>query len=245
MIRYFQNTREITYMLIYLMALDTEEERIKFVRLYEDYRNRMHYTASILLKSEIEAEDIVHDTFLTLTDYLDRIDEKDSVGTWNYIVTILKNKCYNFLKRNKRIELTEDEEVFEQPVEMYNLLENQLIKEEAEEFLNTLIKGLKYPYREVIYAILEKERDDNCILNCLYGKYSFGERAVLDEILNYIKNTDYHIRCSVLSIIELILEEESCTKECKRKIKITLTELLKREKANAVKEQAEEIMRWL
>lgn len=86
-------------MLIYLMALDTEEERIKFVRLYEDYRNRMHYTASILLKSEIEAEDIVHDTFLTLTDYLDRIDEKDSVGTWNYIVTILKNKCYNFLKQ--------------------------------------------------------------------------------------------------------------------------------------------------
>ena len=57
-------------MLIYLMVLDTEEERIKFVRLYEEYRNRMHYTASILLKSEIEAEDIVHDTFLTLTDYL-------------------------------------------------------------------------------------------------------------------------------------------------------------------------------
>ena len=55
------------------------------------------------------------------------------------------------MKRNKRIELTEDEEVFEQPVEMYNLLENQLLKEEAGEFLNTLIKGLKYPYREVIY----------------------------------------------------------------------------------------------
>ena len=48
-------------MLIYLMALDTEEERIKFVRLYDEYRNRMHYTASILLKSEIEAENIVHD----------------------------------------------------------------------------------------------------------------------------------------------------------------------------------------
>lgn len=64
MIRYFQNTREITYMLTYLMALDTEEERIKFVRLYEDYRNRMHYTASILLKSEIEAEDIVMILFL-------------------------------------------------------------------------------------------------------------------------------------------------------------------------------------
>lgn len=93
--------------------------------------------------------------------------------------------------------------------------------------------------------ILEKERDNNCILNCLYGKYSFGEKNVLDKILNYIENTDYHIRCSVLSIIQLILEDENCTEECKRKIKTTLTELLKREKTNAVKEQAEEIMRWL
>ena len=43
-------------------------------------------------------------------------------------------------------------------------------------------------------AILEKESNNNCILNCLYGKYSFGEKNVLNEILNYIKNTDYHIR---------------------------------------------------
>ena len=94
-------------------------------------------------------------------------------------------------------------------------------------------------------GILEKEKDDYCILNCLYGKYSFGEKNVLNEILNYIKNTDYHIRCSVLAIIQLILEDEDCTEECKRKIKITLTELLKKEKINAVKEQAEEVMRWL
>lgn len=93
--------------------------------------------------------------------------------------------------------------------------------------------------------ILEKESDDNCILNCLYGKYSFREKFVLDKILDYLANADYHIRCSVLSIIGLILEEENYTEECKRKIKTILTELLKREKTNAAKEQAEEIMRWL
>lgn len=94
-------------------------------------------------------------------------------------------------------------------------------------------------------AILEKESNNNCILNCLYGKYSFGEKNVLNEIFNYIKNTDYHIRYSVLAIIQLILEDENYTEECKRKIKITLTELLKKEKINPVKEQAEEVMRWL
>ena len=42
----------------------------------------MHYTANMILKDELNAEDMVHDTFLTLTDYLDRINEEDSVGTW-------------------------------------------------------------------------------------------------------------------------------------------------------------------
>ena len=64
------------------MSLDTEEERIKFVKIYDTYRNRMHYTANMILKDELNAEDMVHDTFLTLTDYLDRINEEDPVGTW-------------------------------------------------------------------------------------------------------------------------------------------------------------------
>ena len=119
------NVEGFIYMLIYLMSLDTEEERIKFVKIY--------------------------DTFLTLTDYLDRINEEDPVGTWNYIVTILKNKCYNFIKKNKKLSLVESEQVFEQSSEICNLLESQLIKEEAGAFLNTLIRGLKYPYKEVIY----------------------------------------------------------------------------------------------
>ena len=89
-------------MFIYLMVLDTEEEKIKFVKIYDAYKDRMHYTASVILKDKLNAEDMVHDTFLTLTDYLDRIDEEDFTGTWNYIATILKNKCYNFIKRSKK-----------------------------------------------------------------------------------------------------------------------------------------------
>ena len=138
-------------MFIYLMVLDTEEEKIKFVKIYDAYKDRMHYTASVILKDKLNAVDMVHDTFLTLTDYLDRIDEEDFTGTWNYIATILKNKCYNFIKRSKKIELIADDTIFEQSVEGHNLLESQLIKKESEEFLNSLIRGLKYPYKEVIY----------------------------------------------------------------------------------------------
>ena len=98
----------------------------------------------------------------------------------------------------------------------------------------------------IFECYIEKERDDNCILNCLYGKYSFGERAVLDEILNYIKNTDYHIRCSDFVYHSIDFGRRKLHRRMeKEKIKTTLTELLKRVKSNAVKDQAEEIMRWL
>lgn len=70
----------------------------------------MHYTANMILKDELNAEDMVHDTFLTLTDYYDRINEEDPVGTWNYIVTILKNKLLQFYKmKNKKLSLVESE----------------------------------------------------------------------------------------------------------------------------------------
>ena len=71
-------------------------------------------------------------------------------------------------------------------------------------------------------------------LELFVWKIFFWRENVLNGILNYIKNTDYHIRYSVLAIIQLILEDENYTEECKRKIKITLTELLKKEKINPV-----------
>lgn len=94
-------------------------------------------------------------------------------------------------------------------------------------------------------GILEKEKDDYCILNCLYGKYSFGEKYILDNILSYTENEDYHIRCSVLSMISLILEDKNCTKQCRAKIITVVTELLRKEKAEAVRASAEEIIKRL
>ena len=36
------NVEGFIYMLIYLMSLDTEEERIKFVKIYDTYRNLLN-----------------------------------------------------------------------------------------------------------------------------------------------------------------------------------------------------------
>lgn len=47
----------------YLSFLETEEEKNKFIRLYEEYRNLMLNTASRKIKDPYAAEDAVHEAF--------------------------------------------------------------------------------------------------------------------------------------------------------------------------------------
>ena len=98
-------------MLCYLMLLDSEDERQKFKEIYITYRMRLQYVAFSILKDSNEAESMVHDTFLALIENLDKIDEIECNRTWNYIVTILKNKCFNYLKKQKRYDVVEDEKL--------------------------------------------------------------------------------------------------------------------------------------
>ena len=67
----------------------------------------------------------------------------------------------------------------------------------------------------------------------------------MDNILSYTKNEDYHIRCSVLSVISLILEDKNCAEQCRAKIITVVTELLWKEKTKAVRECAEELIKRL
>lgn len=91
--------------------------------------------------------------------------------------------------------------------------------------------------------ILEKESNEHCILNCLYGKYIFGEKNILEEIFKYLNHKDYHIRCSCLSIIQEILNGE-CSHSDQKKIKKRLENLFEKEKSMAVISYAEEIYKY-
>lgn len=137
-------------MLCYLMLLDSEDERQKFKEIYITYRMRLQYVAFSILKDSNEAESMVHDTFLALIENLDKIDEIECNRTWNYIVTILKNKCFNYLKKQKRYDVVEDEKlgVF---VEDTEDVASEILQNEKINVLSKCIQQLKYPYKEVIY----------------------------------------------------------------------------------------------
>lgn len=60
-------------MLLYLSMPESTEKNNKFDRIYQEYSNLMFYTANQLLGNTHDTEDVVHQSFLKITELLDTI----------------------------------------------------------------------------------------------------------------------------------------------------------------------------
>lgn len=140
------------------MTYCREEDGEFLEQLYRVYKDRMFYTALKILEDAPEAENVVHDTFLILAENLERINGVNEKRTWNYIVTILKNTCFDWLRKQKHYQYAdEDEQAGSGKREgktgdiFKNDLEEKIIAGEEQEILMKLIVNLRYPYKEVLY----------------------------------------------------------------------------------------------
>ncbi len=79
-------------MLLFLIMLDSDEDRSKFVQLYHKYRYFLWYLACERLQDDHLAEDAVQETFLALTRHIDKVGSVESAATRNFLATIVKNK---------------------------------------------------------------------------------------------------------------------------------------------------------
>ena len=86
-------------MINYLALFDTQKEKELFQAVYERYSQQLCRLALHILGSNIQAEDMVHETFLIFARNMDKIDMPDSPRTWNYLATILRRLCFNAYKK--------------------------------------------------------------------------------------------------------------------------------------------------
>jgi len=75
-------------------------------KIYNEAYRAVYWTAFSLLKNEADAEDVVQDTFVTLIESYDTIEDKTKVTAW--LKKIAANKCLNRLTRTKT-DAVEDE----------------------------------------------------------------------------------------------------------------------------------------
>ena len=100
-------------MLIYLSMIESEDDRSKFEKTYERYRGLMFYTAMRILSHQQDAEDAVHQAFVSIIENLDKISEPECPKTRAYVVIITERKALDLARRKSKISQLEfDESMF-------------------------------------------------------------------------------------------------------------------------------------
>lgn len=131
--------------MIFLLMIDTTEDKRKFADLYEKYRYLMQKVAMDILHDRFLAEDAIHNAFINLVTHMEDIEETDSLRTKRYLITITKNAAVDlYRKRNKRIQ---------REVYMDELKEEELpvsyMETDLENDILDILKNLPVKYRDI------------------------------------------------------------------------------------------------
>lgn len=129
-------------MMIYMSMIDSAEDRSKFERVYLKYKDLMFCAANRILHNTHDAEDAVHQAFLSILKHLDKIITVDSQKTRVFVVVIVERKAIDLLRsRNRMAETVLLEEITATPAaEPLGLVE--AIEQLPEHYRNALT--LKY-----------------------------------------------------------------------------------------------------
>ena len=103
-------------LVFFLAALESEDEKRKFVAVYEQYHERMEKIALHILGSQHDAEDAVQNAFLQIIRHFEKIYEIPCEELPFWLISIVKNEALMILRKNRNIVPLEDWDGFEKSV---------------------------------------------------------------------------------------------------------------------------------
>ncbi|GAA0079023.1 sigma-70 family RNA polymerase sigma factor [Clostridium sp. CTA-5] len=122
------------------------------------YKQQFKIICLYLVKSGCsisEAEDIVHDSFIKVIEYMDGIDIKN-LSSWLFRVAI--NKYKNSVKRGKIINfISVDEDKFYEQLTGDVTIEDKILSMEKREEVTKVLKSLSEEYRSLLIFKYEME----------------------------------------------------------------------------------------
>ena len=130
-------------LMLYMSLIETSEEKDKFEELYHQYRALMFYCAREILKDDGLAEDDVHNAFIKIIRFLDKIDDVKCNKTKRFVVIVVENSAKDIYRKRKH-----EMEVSWEEVEMtYQFPEISQLGEVSE--FEELILNLPLSYRQI------------------------------------------------------------------------------------------------
>lgn len=100
-------------MLVYTQMIDCPEDKTKFEQLYLTYRGLMYNVAFQILHNEHDAEDAVHQAFLSMLKNVGKISQVNCPKTRGYAVIIVERKSIDIIRGRRTLSEEEfDESLF-------------------------------------------------------------------------------------------------------------------------------------
>lgn len=127
----------------------------KLVQLYEIYYHNLWYVALGYLKDAQLAEDMVQETFIKVAENPGSVQEVDSKMTKYFLITILRNKCIDYIRKTKRSPETSLED-WEACSDYGDIPLTHVLRKESMSELNQIIDSLDEAYRDPLkYRYIE------------------------------------------------------------------------------------------
>ena len=88
--------------MFFLLMIETEEDRRKFITLYQEYEHFMLWAAREIVEDNYTAEDIAHDVFEKIAKRMERVSEPISKRTKRYLYVMTRNKAIDHMRKEHR-----------------------------------------------------------------------------------------------------------------------------------------------
>jgi RNA polymerase sigma-70 factor (ECF subfamily) len=136
----------------YCTLLDTDDDKDQFSELYLKHRQDMYAVAYSILHNREDAEDAVHDSFISIANNFKKIKQIPCQEVKRYFVIIVRNASINIYNKNKRnsenCESYDDNQISVEMDFFEKFNHQQLVKS---------ISELPMIYKDIVYLYYFKE----------------------------------------------------------------------------------------
>lgn len=184
-------------------------------KIYEEAYRAVYWTALALLKNEADAEDVVQDTFVTLIERYDTLQDKSKVVPW--LKKICANKCLNLLTRTKTQAM--EQEYFDnlEAVPEDFLPESIVESQEKRRIVMDIIeRALSEEARRTIILYYFDEMSTKEIAEAMgvpqgtvLWRLSYARAKIKKEVEKYEKDNDYKLYAVAVPFLTLLFIRES------------------------------------
>ncbi|MBO4484843.1 MAG: sigma-70 family RNA polymerase sigma factor [Lachnospiraceae bacterium] len=184
-------------------------------RIYNEAYRAVYWTAISLLKKEADAEDVVQDTFVTLLESYDTLQDKTKVVPW--LKKICANKCLNRLTRTKteavEPEFFDDTEYVSEDFLPESVVES---KEKRKIIMDIIDRTLSEDVRRTLILYYFDEMNTKEISEALeipqgtvLWRLGFARKKIKKEVEKYERETDTKLYSTVLPLLALLFLKEA------------------------------------